>query len=85
MTEPVRTSRGNPVLSFLRASWLSLLLAAVAVAFIAQNRNEVSVDVFWISLRTPLWLILLVAVLVGMIIAGAGARRPKGRSPLAKG
>jgi lipopolysaccharide assembly protein A len=70
-------SRPNPIASFLRRRWLALLLAAMVVAFVVQNRNEVSIDVFWISLRTPLWLILIAAVIVGMLIAGVGSRRPR--------
>jgi uncharacterized integral membrane protein len=41
-------------------------LVVVAGFFIGQNRNRVSVNLFWLKLTAPLWTILLVLFLVGL-------------------
>jgi uncharacterized integral membrane protein len=52
-----------------------MVLLVLAAAFIAQNRERISVDVFRIQLRTPMWLILVLAVAIGVVIGSVGARR----------
>lgn len=49
--------------------WLPLILVIIAVIFISQNTQRVSVDFLFISFRSWLWLVLTV-VAVGGVIAG---------------
>lgn len=63
MTSP---DRRNEVITFLKRRWLTILLVVVAGFFIGQNRNRVSVNLFWLKLTAPLWTILLVLFLVGL-------------------
>lgn len=44
------------------------VLAALLVVFIAQNRNDVEVTLFFWDFTGPLWLVLAVTVLVGLAI-----------------
>ncbi|HEV7655536.1 MAG TPA: LapA family protein [Mycobacteriales bacterium] len=74
------TPKPNPIAGFLRSRWIPIVLAVVAAVFIGQNRNRVSIDLLWLQLSAPLWLILLVAVLVGIIIAASGSRRRRRQS-----
>jgi len=48
-------------------NWLAIFLAVVAIAFILQNRGTVSIDVFFVSLRLPLWISLSLVFLVGWL------------------
>lgn len=56
--------------------WLGLVLVVVAVVFVLQNQRTVWVELFWLDVRAPLWLTLLVVLVVGWL-AGAlmGGRR----------
>jgi uncharacterized integral membrane protein len=67
--------RKHPVRSFLLARWIPIVLVVLAAAFIAQNRERISIDLFWVQVLTPMWLILLLAVAVGVAIGSVGARR----------
>lgn len=48
-------------------NWLAIGLAVLAIAFIAQNRDPVSIDLFFISARLPLWISLALVFLVGWL------------------
>lgn len=45
-----------------------LAIFIVLVVFIAQNRDPVRVDLFTITVTAPLWNVLVVMVLVGLVI-----------------
>ena len=48
-------------------NWLAIGLAVVALAFIFQNRAPVSLDVFVLSIRLPLWISLILVFLAGWV------------------
>ena len=47
---------------------VALALVVVAVVFIVQNRDRVTVDLFTVDVTAPVWLILTIMVLVGMAV-----------------
>ncbi|MGY1728589.1 lipopolysaccharide assembly protein LapA domain-containing protein [Geodermatophilus sp. SYSU D01062] len=47
---------------------LALVLAVVTVAFIVQNRDRVTVDLFTVDVSAPLWLILTIVLLIGVLL-----------------
>ena len=47
---------------------LASVLALVAVVFIAQNRDRVSIHLFTATFSAPLWLLLTITVLVGAAV-----------------
>jgi len=55
-------------------NWISIALALAALAFIVQNRDRVSIDVFFLSARLPLWLSLGLVFLAGWL-SGRFSRR----------
>jgi uncharacterized integral membrane protein len=80
MAEDVTAPRKpNPIAGFVRNRWLPIVLVILAAVFIGQNRDPISIDLFWLQVRAPLWLILLVAVIVGILIAASGSRRRRRR------
>lgn len=70
----------NPIAGFLLSRWVPITLAVVAAVFIGQNRDRISIDLLWLQLSAPLWLILIVAVLVGILIAASGSGRRRRQS-----
>lgn len=66
MSQP-GTSTGSPVVEFVKRRWLTILLVLIAGFFIFQNRNQVTVNLFWFRLTSPLWVILLVLFIVGLL------------------
>lgn len=71
----------NLVTRILAAHWLPLVLVVLAVIFIAQNRARISINLFWAHLRSPLWFILVITIVVGLIIGLLTARRRAQRAP----
>ena len=59
--------------------WAMLVLIAVLVIFVLQNFEEVRIDVLiFTSVRMPLIVALLLAALLGALIAWLGARFQRG-------
>ncbi|ORI24362.1 hypothetical protein [Rhodococcus sp. 1168] len=66
-------------LSIVRTHWISIILVILAAVFIAQNRYSTTIELFWLNVTSPLWLILLVLFAVGFAAGrlGAGRKVPK--------
>ena len=58
------------------ANWLAIVLVILAAAFILQNRDRVTIDVFHVGIQMPLWLSLSVMFVVGWL-SGRFWRRGK--------
>ncbi len=71
----------NVFAKILAANWLPLVLAVLAVVFIVQNRARISIKLFWAHFESPLWFILVITILVGLIIGLLTARRRAQRAP----
>lgn len=56
---------------------LAAVLVALAVIFILQNRAATTIQLFWVSMRSPLWLTLVVILLLGWIAGLLTTRRKK--------
>lgn len=69
---------GHRLLSAVSLSqWIALGLTVIAIVFIVQNRNSVSVDLFWVSIQSPLWFILVIVLALGWV---AGVLTGRGHS-----
>ncbi|MFJ6002401.1 hypothetical protein [Arthrobacter sp. NPDC092385] len=53
----------------------AIILAAVAVIFIAQNREVASISLLFLSVSLPLWVTLAVATAVGVAVGWLLHRR----------
>jgi uncharacterized integral membrane protein len=74
MTEPKKSLISRMTL----ARWVSLVLVIVAVVFIFQNTATTSIQLFWVSVETPLWFTLLVVFVVGWLAGFLTGRRRGG-------
>jgi putative membrane protein len=54
---------------------LAGVLVIVAVVFIVQNRERVRINFFTIDVSAPVWLMLTVMVLIGVLIGALIRRR----------
>jgi uncharacterized integral membrane protein len=68
---------GGRVRRFALRYWVALVLAALAAIFVAQNRDRVSVHVLWVTVDSPMWFILVIIFLVGILIGLLLHRRRK--------
>ncbi|MBS1695466.1 MAG: DUF1049 domain-containing protein [Actinobacteria bacterium] len=68
---------GGKVRRFALRYWVALILAALAALFVAQNRDRVDVHVLWVTVNSPMWFILVIIFLVGILIGLLLRRRRK--------
>lgn len=48
--------------------WVALILIALSAIFIAQNRGRPRVHILWITVESPMWLLLTVMFAVGVLV-----------------
>ena len=60
--------------TFLAKRWLSIVLVALTVVFVAQNQQEVSFSLLWATFFAPLWVVLAIVLVVGLLAGGLRVR-----------
>ncbi|BDD99685.1 hypothetical protein MFTT_37790 [Mycolicibacterium fortuitum subsp. fortuitum] len=48
--------------------WVVLILVGLAAIFVAQNRDRVGVHVLWVTVESPMWFILVIIFVMGLLI-----------------
>lgn len=48
--------------------WVIIVLVALAVAFIAQNRDRHPIHLLWVTVEASAWLILAVVFVAGVLV-----------------
>ncbi|MEV6279656.1 hypothetical protein [Nocardia sp. NPDC051832] len=72
MTEPAKPS----VLSRISPNqWIAIVLTVLAIVFILENRHKVDIEFLLLSVRSPMWLVLLVTFAVGWLVGILTHRR----------
>ncbi|WP_244882938.1 MmpS family protein [Gordonia desulfuricans] len=71
-------------MDLLKRFWLPLILVVVAIIFIVQNREKVSVNFLFLSISSWQWLIYTIIALCGLI-AGWILGRNSAKRKAAKG
>lgn len=59
---------GGVVQRFALRYWLAILLVALAAVFIGQNRDRQRVHVLWITVESPMWLLLTAMLVIGIVV-----------------
>jgi len=62
---------------FILHNWVAIVLVALAAVFIGQNRDRQRISLLWISVESPMWLLLAAMLLIGIIV-GLLLRRRRG-------
>ncbi|MET8796744.1 LapA family protein [Nocardia sp. NPDC004568] len=78
MTDRAREPKPSLLSRITVNQWLALVLTVVAVIFVVENRDHVEIHFLPITVTSPMWLILLVMFLIGLV-AGLLIRRRGGR------
>ena len=60
--------RGNAVSRFALRYWAPIVLVALAAVFIGQNRDRQQVGFLWLTIESPMWLLLAAMLVVGVIV-----------------
>jgi uncharacterized integral membrane protein len=68
------TTKPSFVSRISATQWLAIVLTVLAVLFIIENRHRVEIEFLLITIRSPMWLVLLVMFVVGWL-AGLLVRR----------
>lgn len=55
--------------------WVALALTVLAILFVVENRTKVSIEFLLITIRSPMWLVLLVMFVVGWLVGLLTARQ----------
>ncbi|MFE3102417.1 hypothetical protein ACFROC_09650 [Nocardia tengchongensis] len=72
MTEP---SKPSALARISAKQWVAIILTVLAVLFILENRHKVDIEFLLITIRSPMWLILLVTFAVGWLVGLLTRRR----------
>ena len=59
---------GGALTRFALRYWAAIALTTLAVVFIAQNRDHQSVHLLWITVESPMWLLLSAMLIVGVAV-----------------
>jgi len=68
------TAKPSMVSRISVTQWVAIVLTVLAVVFIIENRHRVDIELLAITIRAPMWLVLLVMFVVGWL-AGMLFRR----------
>ncbi|BBY67802.1 DUF1049 domain-containing protein [Mycolicibacterium helvum] len=75
--EEVAKPAGGAVRRFALRYWLAITLVVLAAIFIAQNRERPRVHILWITVESPMWLLLTAMLVVGIAVGLLLHRRRK--------
>ncbi|MCX2930898.1 DUF1049 domain-containing protein [Mycobacterium sp. CVI_P3] len=73
--DEVSKPAGGAIGRFALRYWLAITLVVLAAVFIAQNRDRQSVHVLWITVESPMWLLLTAMLVVGVVVGLLVRRR----------
>jgi uncharacterized membrane protein len=59
---------GGAVTRFAQRNWAAIALVALAAVFIGQNRDRQSIHLLWITVESPMWLLLSAMLVVGIAV-----------------
>lgn len=59
--------RGNALTRFAAQYWAPIALIALAAIFIGQNRDRQQVHLLWLTVESPMWLLLAAMLVIGVI------------------
>lgn len=59
--------RGNALTRFAAQYWAPVALIALAAIFIGQNRDRQQVHLLWMTVESPMWLLLAAMLVIGVL------------------
>ena len=71
--------QGSSFVAFLKRRWLAIVIVVVTVVVIAANRGEVEFNLVVTRFAMPLWVILAVTFVLGIVVGWIAKTRRAGR------
>jgi len=68
MSEPTTTQGESSVVTFLKQRWFALLILVLVIVLIAANTQDAPIDLVFTTLTAPLWLVLTITLVLGILI-----------------
>lgn len=65
---PADQSHRGVLARFAPHNWAAIALIALAAIFIGQNRDHQRVHLLWITVESPMWLLLAAMLIVGVAV-----------------
>ena len=65
----------NPAVRFALHNWIPITLFVLAAAFIGQNRDSQRIHLLWMTVESPMWLLLSLMLLIGIVVGALLNRR----------
>lgn len=65
MEEPRNVAEGVERQRNVFATVVGIVITVIAVIFVVQNTEDVTVDFLWLSLSMPLWVFILIMLALG--------------------
>ena len=59
---------GDAISRFALRNWAAIALIALAAVFIGQNRDRQRIHLLWITVESPMWLLLSAMLVVGVAV-----------------
>lgn len=59
---------GNALARFALQYWAPIALIALAGVFIGQNRDRRQVHLLWLTVESPMWLLLAAMLVIGVVV-----------------
>lgn len=79
-SETESPSAGKRVSRFALRYWFAIIVTVLAVVFIAQNRQSAPVHILWIQPSPPMWILLTVIFVAGILVGLLLGRRRRNRA-----
>jgi len=59
---------GGELSRFALRNWAAIALIALAAVFIGQNRDRQTIHLLWITVESPMWLLLSAMLVIGVAV-----------------
>jgi uncharacterized integral membrane protein len=79
MTGPSTAPQESSFVGFLKRRWLAILIVVVTIVVIAANRDEVEFSLVFTHFAMPLWVILAITFVLGIVVGWIAKTRRAGR------
>lgn len=81
MSSPTETpTSGGTARRFAMRHWFAIILVLLAAVFIAQNRQDAPVHILWITVQSPMWILLTAIFAAGALVGLLLQRRRRNRA-----
>ncbi len=66
---------GGAITRFALRYWAAIALITLAAVFIGQNRDRQRIHLLWLTVESPMWLLLTAMLVVGVVVGLLLSRR----------